>query len=112
MQRVFRCSLAGAIPLLQRTVPSSMLQMRICKSFSSANVDASEIDKFSRLAAGWWDPHGDSAPLHAMNPVRMAYIRNRVEQTRTRFVHAHEAPFANVSALDVGCGGGLASEVC
>ena len=29
------------------------------------------------MAAEWWAPHGKFAPLHAINPVRLAFIRER-----------------------------------
>ena len=38
-------------------------------------VDEREVERFSRLAAQWWDPHGKMAVLHKFNPVRLAYIR-------------------------------------
>ncbi len=64
---------------------------------SAANVDPAETAKFDRLAAGWWDPQGDSRPLHDLNPVRLDYIAGR-------------AVLKGARALDVGCGGGLLSE--
>ena len=61
------------------------------------NVDTAELAKFARIAHRWWDPHGEFKPLHALNPVRLA------------FVETH-APLAGRKVLDVGCGGGLLSE--
>ncbi|MBA8887952.1 2-polyprenyl-6-hydroxyphenyl methylase/3-demethylubiquinone-9 3-methyltransferase [Dokdonella fugitiva] len=61
------------------------------------NVNAAETAKFDRLAARWWDPDGESRPLHDLNPVRFAYVAERVALDGAR-------------ALDVGCGGGLLSE--
>jgi 2-polyprenyl-6-hydroxyphenyl methylase / 3-demethylubiquinone-9 3-methyltransferase len=61
------------------------------------NVNPAELEKFQRLAARWWDPNGDSRPLHDLNPARLGYI-------------ASFCPLAGVDALDVGCGGGLLSE--
>ncbi|HEU4663637.1 MAG TPA: bifunctional 2-polyprenyl-6-hydroxyphenol methylase/3-demethylubiquinol 3-O-methyltransferase UbiG [Dokdonella sp.] len=61
------------------------------------NVDRAETAKFDRLAARWWDPDGESRPLHDLNPVRLAYVAERVALRGAR-------------ALDVGCGGGLLSE--
>ncbi len=61
------------------------------------NVDPAETAKFDRLAARWWDPDGESRPLHDLNPVRFGYIAERVT-------------LAGARALDVGCGGGLLSE--
>ena len=43
-----------------------------------ANIDPAERDKFDRLAASWWDPRGDSRPLHELNPARMRFIEERV----------------------------------
>lgn len=61
------------------------------------NVHPAETAKFDRLAARWWDPDGESRPLHDLNPVRLGYIAERAALNGAR-------------ALDVGCGGGLLSE--
>ncbi|MGN6327420.1 MAG: bifunctional 2-polyprenyl-6-hydroxyphenol methylase/3-demethylubiquinol 3-O-methyltransferase UbiG [Rhodanobacter sp.] len=61
------------------------------------NVSAAEIARFDTLAARWWDPDGESRPLHDLNPVRFAYIAGRVA-------------LAQAKVADVGCGGGLLSE--
>ncbi len=61
------------------------------------NVDPAEVARFDRLASRWWDPDGESRPLHDLNPVRFGYVA-----ARTRLQGAQ--------ALDVGCGGGLLSE--
>ena len=37
---------------------------------NTVNVDADEIEKFSRLAAKWWDKYGEFKPLHDINPLR------------------------------------------
>lgn len=63
----------------------------------SNNVDAAEIDKFAGWADRWWDAEGDMAPLHAINPLRTDYI------TRGKRLDG-------LTAVDVGCGGGLLSE--
>lgn len=62
-----------------------------------ANVNPAEIQRFEELAARWWDPDGESRPLHDLNPVRTAYV-------------ARHAELAGVRVADVGCGGGLLSE--
>ena len=66
-------------------------------SQSAQNVHPAETAKFDRLASRWWDPDGESRPLHDLNPVRLRYIADR-------------AALSGVRALDVGCGGGLLSE--
>lgn len=38
---------------------------------ASPNVSPDEIARFGKLAARWWDPDGESRPLHDLNPVRL-----------------------------------------
>ncbi|MEM9057635.1 MAG: bifunctional 2-polyprenyl-6-hydroxyphenol methylase/3-demethylubiquinol 3-O-methyltransferase UbiG, partial [Pseudomonadota bacterium] len=63
----------------------------------SPNVDPAEIAKFDAMAARWWDPEGDSAPLHAINPLRLGYVAER-------------ATLDGATVVDVGCGGGILTE--
>ena len=76
---------------------------------AGASVDPEDVERFSRIAAEWWDPNGKFAPLHRFNPVRLAFIR---EQALARFGRdpRARAPFAGLRLLDIGCGGGLLSE--
>lgn len=73
------------------------------------SATASEIAKFTALADQWWDPTGPFRPLHKFNPARVRLIRDRLA---AHFGRAPEspAPFAGLSLLDIGCGGGLVSE--
>ena len=64
----------------------------------SANADPVELEKFNALAADWWDPRGQSAPLHHINPARLRYIQQ------------HAGSLAGQRVLDIGCGGGILSE--
>ncbi len=75
---------------------------------SGSTVDPAEIERFSRIAEEWWDPAGKFAPLHRLNPVRLAYIRDRAAQHWQR--DARSSPLGGLSVLDIGCGGGLLSE--
>jgi 2-polyprenyl-6-hydroxyphenyl methylase/3-demethylubiquinone-9 3-methyltransferase len=74
-----------------------------------SSIDPAEVARFSALAAKWWDPKGEFAPLHRINPVRLGFIR---EQALARFGRdgALRRPFEGLSVLDIGCGGGLLCE--
>jgi 2-polyprenyl-6-hydroxyphenyl methylase/3-demethylubiquinone-9 3-methyltransferase len=75
----------------------------------ASTVDPAEIGRFERIAADWWDPQGEFKPLHRMNPLRVGYIRDRA---CARFGRDPDAIgcLAGLSAVDVGCGGGLLAE--
>jgi 2-polyprenyl-6-hydroxyphenyl methylase/3-demethylubiquinone-9 3-methyltransferase len=72
-------------------------------------IDAAEVERFSAMAAEWWDPSGKFRPLHKFNPVRLAYIRDQVAARFGRDPHAAR-PFEGLRFLDIGCGGGLLCE--
>lgn len=72
-------------------------------------ADPKEIENFAKDSAHWWDDKGPFAPLHRLNPVRLAHIRAQID--------AHYGldgkslkPFTGLSILDAGCGGGLVCE--
>jgi 2-polyprenyl-6-hydroxyphenyl methylase/3-demethylubiquinone-9 3-methyltransferase len=76
---------------------------------TSSSVIAEEAERFGALAGDWWDPDGASAMLHKLNPVRLAYIRDRVDQ-HWQLDECERRPLTGKSALDVGCGAGLLAE--
>ncbi len=73
------------------------------------SIVAEEVEQFGKLAGDWWDPRGASAMLHKLNPVRLAYIRDWVDQHWALDEHSRR-PLEGKSALDVGCGAGLLAE--
>jgi 2-polyprenyl-6-hydroxyphenyl methylase/3-demethylubiquinone-9 3-methyltransferase len=68
-----------------------------------------EAERFGRLASDWWDPDGRSAMLHKLNPVRLKYLRDRVDQ-HWQGDECSRTPLEGKRALDVGCGAGLLAE--
>ena len=95
------------------------------------SVDPAEVERFARLAGRWWERNGAFRALHALNPVRIAYVRDAlvrdalvrdtlVRDTLVREGLAGESaspggnpalkPLAGLRLLDVGCGGGLMAE--
>ena len=94
-------------------------------AFTTINPD--EIDRFSRLSSEWWNPSGEFSLLHKMNPVRVDYVRQKVAwdtrdepdwtfEGRNLDRKREEARgtgrwLSGKRCLDVGCGGGLLSEV-
>jgi 2-polyprenyl-6-hydroxyphenyl methylase/3-demethylubiquinone-9 3-methyltransferase len=76
---------------------------------ATTSIVAGEVEQFARLAGDWWDPDGASAMLHKLNPVRLAYIRDRINQHWALDEHGRR-PLEGKSALDVGCGAGLLAE--
>ena len=61
------------------------------------NVDQSDIAKFSALAHRWWDPNSEFKPLHAINPLRLSWMKSFVN-------------FEGKKVVDIGCGGGILAE--
>jgi 2-polyprenyl-6-hydroxyphenyl methylase/3-demethylubiquinone-9 3-methyltransferase len=52
--------------------------MTIDTAARPASLDPAEVEKFSRMAAEWWNPKGKFGVLHVFNPVRLDYIKEQV----------------------------------
>jgi len=76
---------------------------------SETTIDAAEVERFSKLAAEWWNPAGKFRPLHKFNPVRLQYIRDKICLAFDRDANA-PLPLRGLRILDIGCGGGLLCE--
>ncbi|HEX8216942.1 MAG TPA: bifunctional 2-polyprenyl-6-hydroxyphenol methylase/3-demethylubiquinol 3-O-methyltransferase UbiG [Allosphingosinicella sp.] len=83
--------------------------MAMASDPTGTSIDPREAAHFGRMAADWWDPKGSSALLHRMNPVRLAYIRDRLDQ-HWGLDECDLRPLAGRRAADVGCGAGLLAE--
>ncbi|XP_061805451.2 ubiquinone biosynthesis O-methyltransferase, mitochondrial [Nerophis lumbriciformis] len=96
---------------LQRRCAGEQTQ-RHCRSSTrlvhQSTVDPEELKRFQSLASKWWDEDGEFKALHAMNDLRVPFIRDNL-------LNVHKAnhpgrPLAGLRLLDVGCGGGLLTE--
>jgi hypothetical protein len=91
-----------------------------------STINNAEVSHFSRLSALWWDERGEFALLHKMNPHRIRFIREKVLEvlqthpdataaaaSSTPIPPSLESPrvLEGMDVLDVGCGGGILSEV-
>jgi 2-polyprenyl-6-hydroxyphenyl methylase/3-demethylubiquinone-9 3-methyltransferase len=74
-----------------------------------SSIVADEVEQFAAQAGDWWDPDGPEAMLHKLNPVRLKYIRDQVDQ-HWQCDECARTPLEGRSALDVGCGAGLLAE--
>ena len=72
-------------------------------------IDPREAAHFGALAADWWDPKGSSAMVHRLNPVRLHYIRERIDR-HWGLDETGLKPLAGKRVADVGCGAGLLAE--
>ena len=70
---------------------------------SISSINPKEIAHFTKDSAHWWDEAGPFAILHRLGPLRMRYIKDRIE------AHFGKPP-KDLKILDIGCGGGLVCE--
>lgn len=68
----------------------------------------SEIERFNRLSATWWDSEGPMRPLHVVNALRFVYVRDQI--AKHRLIRDNQTALTRLRILDVGCGGGLLAE--
>ncbi len=76
---------------------------------TNSTLDQREVERFRALAAKWWDLEGEFAPLHAIGPERIKFLREALVRHFGRDTHAAQ-PLEGLSVADIGCGGGLVAE--
>ena len=47
---------------------------------AETSVVQSEVSQFASHAGDWWNARGSQAMLHRLNPVRLGYIRDWIDQ--------------------------------
>lgn len=77
---------------------------------NAASVVPEEVARFEALGEDWWDEGGPMAPLHRINPVRLAWLRDAIAKHFRLSRGGDEPALEGLSILDVGCGAGLLSE--
>jgi 2-polyprenyl-6-hydroxyphenyl methylase/3-demethylubiquinone-9 3-methyltransferase len=76
---------------------------------SETSIVPGEVAQFASQARDWWDPNGPEAMLHKLNPVRLKYLRDMIDQ-HWQGDECSRTPLEGKTALDVGCGAGLLAE--
>ena len=71
-------------------------------------LDKDEIIQFSKLADDWWNEEGSMSFLHSMSETRTRYIKDSVIKNFKIAKKKHV--LEDLKILDIGCGGGIASE--
>jgi 2-polyprenyl-6-hydroxyphenyl methylase / 3-demethylubiquinone-9 3-methyltransferase len=77
---------------------------------ASPSIDPADLARFDALGDDWWDPAGPMRPLHQINPLRIAWLRDLMVKHFRTGTQSSDLPLAGLSVLDIGCGAGLLSE--
>ncbi|GJJ15135.1 hypothetical protein Clacol_009410 [Clathrus columnatus] len=85
--------------------------------YLQTTINKDEINHFSKLSSHWWDEKGEFGLLHRMNPVRVQYILEKLQEVEeaentvsSSSKYLNGRALSGLDVVDVGCGGGLLSE--
>lgn len=82
-----------------------------------SSIDKGEMERFEKWAKAWWVENGEYEALHRMNALRVPLVRDTLIQNRAYNEISSDdnrlntEPLLGLNILDVGCGGGILSEV-
>jgi 2-polyprenyl-6-hydroxyphenyl methylase / 3-demethylubiquinone-9 3-methyltransferase len=79
-------------------------------SIASPSVDPADVARFEAFGDDWWDPAGPMRPLHQINPLRIAWLRDLLVRHFKTSPPPDEPPLSGLTILDIGCGAGLLAE--
>lgn len=75
-----------------------------------------EMAHFAKLSTQWWNESGEFGLLHRMNTARVQFLKERLRSSDETYDTGSEDDIGHIlksrEVLDVGCGGGIFSEVC
>jgi 2-polyprenyl-6-hydroxyphenyl methylase/3-demethylubiquinone-9 3-methyltransferase len=83
--------------------------MATTQNLGGGTASQEDVARFTSIADNWWDPNSAFATLHAINPLRVSYIKNKI-CTYFGYNETEKFPLKGISILDIGCGGGLLCE--
>lgn len=76
---------------------------------AAGTASPEDVARFTAIAERWWDAGGEFAPLHKLNPPRLAFIRKHLCD-HFNLDEGSPTPLSGLKVIDVGCGGGLLCE--
>lgn len=83
--------------------------LRSSEKLNGTTVHLEDVIHHSKLSSKWWDVTGEMRALHALNPLRIQFVRDGL--ANVGFEEANPCcPLEGVKILDVGCGGGILAE--
>ena len=77
-------------------------------SEAASSIDPVDLARFEAIGEDWWDPEGSMRPLHQINPLRIAWLRDVMTRHFRR--QPGPLPLEGLAILDIGCGAGLLAE--
>jgi len=79
------------------------------RKLGASTIDPAEVSRFAAMSKEWWAPQGKMRPLHALNPVRITFIKDLACDLFERSPRKLDC-LSGLRILDIGCGGGILSE--